>query len=231
MQPFVFRPLLLAALLLLLAGCSLFGRPSDAPGPEAVEAGSSVLAVQLTSSKGRTVQLFLYTPDERVWEESAASCVADAGDRLRQGPYNFYLQQAGAGAPVRQEVGTPFDSELLQFNESRPQMLQVLAGERGKQPDLLVVHQYASCNGSLIALFALAPDGRSLHHLPFLYEGQRAERLFVGKVELEGPGVISTQSYNNATGIQTTAVWEYRPKEGGLRSIRIDQHKLGSPSA
>jgi hypothetical protein len=75
----------------------------------------------------------------------------------------------------------------LEFNQQRPQMVTLLERGPGK-PDLLVLSQYASCNGSLYGVLALSSDGNRL--VPYAFVSGQQKKF-----------------YNNATQSTEEIIW------------------------
>lgn len=221
---------------LMIAGCSGNLRRSEIPASPTSPANVSVtspptppaqadsirasrLTVTLTSTTGKRAQVDLYASDEKVRVEDAPSCLANRGDTLRTGTYRFYLQPEDSTTPEQQSV-SPYMNELLAFNDQR-QYLQVVPGEAGKQPDLLAVMQYGSCNGNAVAFLALSPDGRRLIHYRFKFEdGQLRNTTGTKTIEALSPGVVRTSIYNNAIGKRATVTWEIREAEELMVAIK-----------
>lgn len=143
-----------------------------------------------------------------------------AGDHLRSGHYQFYLRQDPESQPKRSDVA-PFGNQILTFNDERPDMLQVVKGKPGTQPDLLIVRQYASCNGSLVAVLTTTPDGTDLVHLRFQTPERIRDRLQVGLLTVLGSNLLETRSYDNAKGEWTIATWEVQVPQGLLVAVQI----------
>lgn len=194
-------------------------KPPSSPPPAAIT--GSKLTVTLTSSQGKKAQVYLFAPDEAVRVEDAASCMAQVGDRFSTGRYDAYLLAPGASGPVRQNL-VLFGGEALQFNERRPEYLTVLPGEQGQAPDVLLLRQYGSCNGTGAMALALSPDGGQL--IPYNFVSKRISLTAgIGSMDQPGPGKLRTKSYNNATGIHTTTMWEVREAEKALVATNVEE--------
>lgn len=216
------------ALCLLLAGCAAPEHQGErsANTPPAAEQAAPVpeppLSLVLTSSLGHGARLSLVAPDEQTSLVQDPWCGGLTGDQMRRGHYGVFLQPEGEPAR-RQEVQMPFGTGPMEFNDKRPQMLTVIPGKVGDQPDLLLIRQHATCNGDLLAPLVLTPDGAAVRLLTFkLPEGEQ-ETLFAGQVETVGPGRFRTQSYNNATGVTTVVTWEVREGKGHVEALSVER--------
>jgi hypothetical protein len=173
--------------------------------------------------------VFLFAPDDQVQVvEPPGFCGGQGGDRIHSGHFAFYLQPEGAPAPERQ-TAAPWRNQPLEFNEARPDMLTVVPGAPPQQPDLLLVGQYASCNGWELAVLGLSPDGKTLVHYPFRTDKSQQPVLF-GHLDLDGPGRLKSTSYNNATGLYTNTTWEVRPAAGIVAAVKTETTKAGGGS-
>lgn len=178
----------------------------------------SALTATLRSIACKTVKVLLYAADERVETVAAPSCLANIGDVLRSGHYTLYTEVEGDAATRPQGV-TPFGSTLLSFNDHRPNYIQVLPGE----PDLILLQQYGSCNGDLLAVLGPSPDGSELVQYRFSTgDGRSLPTQHTKGLTFPGPGRLQTTFYNNVTGKTTTTTWEIRPDDALLVEVETE---------
>lgn len=188
------------------------GRPTSAA------VTSSPLKATLKSASGNQATVYLFASDEKVSTFDSPSCMANAGDQIRQGHYSVYLQPAGSKVPTKQEVGKLFGGEVMDFNDQRPGMLKVVPSQGS---NILIIRQYAGCNNSILSALALSPDGSKITRLQFETKDGLTDTIAAGLTEDIKPGLFRTQSYNNATGTHSTIEWEVRESEGLISDITI----------
>jgi len=141
---------------------------------------------------------------------------------MYSGDYAFYVEPETGGRPERQAV-SPFGQEAPYFNEDRiRQYVRVFPGGQGR-PDLLVMRQYASCNGTTTAVLAPTADGRLVAYQFKRADGSVIRHLFAGVFEpdAEKPGYVKSMSYNNAERMTSWITWEVRDGEALLVAVEV----------
>lgn len=201
-----------------LTGCSRVSgsAPRAAPVPAVGNIRSSPLVATLRATGGQSASVYLYANDQSTSVANGLSCLAQPGDRILSGHFAYYLARGNAGPTLPAGIA-PFRNELMEFNEQWLQrMLVTLPGEPGRLPDLLLVYQYASCNGSLVAPLVLSDDGNQLLQVRFQTAGRQVTYIFASSVESLGPGRLRTTAYDNRTSKTTTTTWTLQAGEALL---------------
>lgn len=223
------RFLLVLSLAVVLTACASATKPvtPSKEEPEEVAAASPqdqlsealrtrAFTAVLRTRAGASTTVYLASKDENVQTASAPSCMANTGDQVRRGRFSIWLESKADGHLQEQDVSL-FDGQVLEFNEQRPDMFQVLR-DGADRADLLAVFQYASCNSKLVSLFALDSDGTRLLQYRFRTEKGDADFLQVSTLEQGASGTLKTTFYNNALQTSTVTTWEVKDAEALLVS-------------
>jgi hypothetical protein len=163
---------------------------------------------------------YLFAPGEEHRVAADPGCAAEIGDQIRRGRYKVFLQQSDDVSPKPEEI-VLFGGQALECNESRlAQGIRVLAFDRGSVPDLLILRQYAGCNGTLVTVLGLSPAGNHLVKYQFVTPVGERDTQFVETIEVgTGQTEIKTTTYDNSKGRRTQTLWRVRPETGKLEPV------------
>ena len=185
-----------------------------------VTAGSPFVC-RLRDGAGAPFEVRLAASDEKVGRSTDPSCAADLGEPVAEGSYHFELS-SGESSVGRRQPATPFAEGYAGSFNLKYHWVYVLRSRWERQPDLLVVEQYLSCNLRTGRLFFIQ-DGR-LAPVGFLVPGQQRSLDFDWNPHAlwpSGQARFQSEDYDNSAGVKHRRTWYFRPETATLEQVQI----------
>ena len=175
----------------------------------------------MRDAAGRSYALSMWAPNEKAMIVGPNDVYAgqNEGDVSTSGNYQVALRAKGQKKPIVQKIKLYGDGNLS-FNLNR-NMIYVLKGQAKNQPDVLVVEQYGTSNGSLGVLYFVSQG--SLQRLRYFEDGKYWSDLYTfwsGNIQNDGAFRFRSQAYDNSQGTTWNSTWIFEPKLKRVRRIK-----------